>query len=247
MSRARKAARQASRCAAALSAAPCPGRPQPFADFPANLVSHLLISAFTRHRGLYLIDRLERIYTMKTMPWIAGALMLCLVATAPAFREPMTEADVHAAQEAWGQAIVKIDAAHLDPDIDAAQVARSVINRLYAFKHGGVLFKPTLATDPQFRLTTEDALSYFVTGHIAEDTGFALKPWTNVSFENAAIRIVGDVALAMGNYYFTDAEGNTIKVEYTFGYTRDDDGQMRIILQHSSLPFTPETSEPDAE
>jgi len=42
----------------------------------------------------------------------------------------------------------------------------------------------------------------------------------------------------MGNYYFTCATtGEVTKVEYTFGYTRCDDGNVRICLHHSSVPY----------
>lgn len=154
-------------------------------------------------------------------------------------KAPITEACVHAAQQKWGNAIVEIGTATLSDGKDANQVAQGVLDSLYAFQHGNVFFKPTVASNPQFRLNNDDALSYFVKGHIEEDQGFALKPWTNVRFENALVRSFGDVALAMGNYFFTCSEGNTIKVEYTKGYVRDEDGNLRIILQHSSLPFTP--------
>ena len=41
----------------------------------------------------------------------------------------------------------------------------------------------------------------------------------------------------MGNYSFEDCDGNSIKVEFTFGYIIDDMGKLRINLHHSSLPF----------
>merc|ERR1719316_1026917 len=42
----------------------------------------------------------------------------------------------------------------------------------------------------------------------------------------------------MGTYYFTCATtGDKTKVEYTFGYKRNDDGKLRIFLHHSSVPF----------
>jgi hypothetical protein len=158
-----------------------------------------------------------------------------------AAKAPITEECVHGAQAAWGQAIVEIGAASVAEGGDAKATAQRIVETLYHFQGGDVLFKPTVATAPQFRLNHKDALSYFVTGHIEEDKGFALRPWTNVRFENATIRIFGDVALAMGNYFFTCSEGNTIKVEYTKGYVRDEEGNLRIILQHSSLPFNPES------
>ena len=118
-------------------------------------------------------------------------------------------------------------------------MAKNLINTLYAYQTGQVLFKPTKASDIKFRTTKEGALSYFV-GHnkkFPEDKGFALKPWTNVRFENAGIYINGNVALAMGKYFFTPLKGKAVKVEYTFGYVKKGDGSLKIILHHSSLPY----------
>ena len=47
-----------------------------------------------------------------------------------------------------------------------------------------------------------------------------------------------DEAIAMGNYFFTSPEGDEVKVEYTFGYVLDGDGDLRIHLHHSSMPAT---------
>jgi len=42
----------------------------------------------------------------------------------------------------------------------------------------------------------------------------------------------------MGDYVFTDAtSGDKVRVEYTFGYKRNDDGKVRIYLHHSSVPY----------
>ncbi len=43
----------------------------------------------------------------------------------------------------------------------------------------------------------------------------------------------------MGNYFFTP-EGaiDEVKVEFTFGYVRDEDGNLRINVHHSSLPHS---------
>merc|ERR1719321_1389088 len=43
----------------------------------------------------------------------------------------------------------------------------------------------------------------------------------------------------MGNYFFTTPEGDEAKVEYSFGYTLDADGNVRIFLHHSSMPYAP--------
>ena len=146
-------------------------------------------------------------------------------------------ADVEKAQQAWGDGIVAIAAAHSTGG-DFVGIATNHVNTLYAYQMGPVLFKPTLAAVDQFRPTFETALSYFVAsnGACPEDKGFAIKGWTNVRFENSDVIIDGNTALAMGNYFFTDPDGSEVKVEYTFGYIQDDDGNLRIQLHHSSMP-----------
>eukprot|EP00438_Fugacium_kawagutii_P016418 Skav206438 [mRNA] locus=scaffold295:126977:128252:+ [translate_table: standard] len=65
-----------------------------------------------------------------------------------------------------------------------------------------------------------------------------------VVFDNHSIELNGNVAIAMGNYYFTSAaDGSKTKVEYTFGYKKCQDGKVRIFLHHSSVPFNAEASE----
>jgi len=84
-------------------------------------------------------------------------------------------------------------------------------------------------------------LSYFIGGNAEypEDKGFALQPWTKVRFENATLLLEENRALAMGNYFFTDLNGDETKVEYTFGYVKGEDGSLNIDVHHSSLPFNP--------
>ncbi|MEM6988979.1 MAG: hypothetical protein AAF721_00735 [Myxococcota bacterium] len=85
------------------------------------------------------------------------------------------------------------------------------------------------------------ALSYFVAGNeeFGEGKGFALQPWTKVRFENTGVVLGDDHALAMGHYFFTDTDGGGTKVEYSFGYILDANGELRINLHHSSLPYSP--------
>ena len=94
------------------------------------------------------------------------------------------------------------------------------------------------------------ALSYFVGndatndyaggGGIPEDSGFAIAggdTWSKVLFFNDQISCVGDVALAQGYYYFTNATSKQdVGVEYTFVYKKIEEGQLKIIVHHSSLP-----------
>jgi len=149
----------------------------------------------------------------------------------------ITAADVEDAQREWGDGIVRIAAAYERGD-DYTAIATKHVEHLYAYDLSEVLFKPTMASKEQFRPTFEGALSYFVASNNAckEDTGFAIKGWTSVEFENSGIIVNKINAIAMGNYFFTGSDGSKTKVEYTFGYIRDDAGKLRIVLHHSSLP-----------
>ena len=149
----------------------------------------------------------------------------------------ITEADVVAAQTEWGEGIVAIAAVH-SADGDFTARATEHIETLYAYGETPVMFKPTLAAEDQFRETFDEALSYFVGTEGTEDSGFAIKGWTNVRWESNGIYTDGDSAMAMGNYYFTGPDGSETKVEYTFGYVLDDAGDLKINLHHSALPYS---------
>lgn len=153
--------------------------------------------------------------------------------------DTITNEEIAEAQRIWGDGIVAIGKAFTDKG-DYIKAAEKHLDTLYAFETGTVLFKPTKAADVQFRPTRESALSYFVGGNdkYKEDHGFAIHPWTNVRFENAANSIHGDYAVAMGNYFFTQLDGSEVKVEYTFGYLKGSDGKLKINLHHSSVPFS---------
>ncbi|MEM7184909.1 MAG: phosphoribosyl-AMP cyclohydrolase [Spirochaetota bacterium] len=155
-----------------------------------------------------------------------------------ASRYSVTKEKVEEIQSKWGAGIVKIGAVFTEKG-DYEAVAKEHIDTLYAYDHSPVLFKPTKAVKEQFRSTKDSALSYFVAtnGICPEDGGFAIQPWTKVRFENSDVVIHGDTALAMGNYYFTGTDGSETKVEYTFGYLMDKEGNLRINLHHSSIPF----------
>ncbi len=150
---------------------------------------------------------------------------------------------VIAAQNAWGDALVSISTIYDSSGIQAAtRMAETVIDAAYGYAWGPVLFKPTLTTAPQtFRTTREGALSYFVGSNakFPGDTGFALKHWRSYKVENAAIFIDGNIAISIGNVRFTDRDGNVTVVDKTWGYKRDTDGKLRIVLHHSSLPYKP--------
>lgn len=149
----------------------------------------------------------------------------------------ITVDDVEDAQRAWGDGIVAIASAHSIGE-DYEKIAIEHVETLYAYQFSEVLFKPTLASVQQFRGDFASALSYFVASNNAcpEDTGFAIKGWTAVRFENTGIILAGSGATSMGNYFFTNSEGEETKVEYTFGYILDEENKLRINLHHSSIP-----------
>ena len=151
----------------------------------------------------------------------------------------LTKEEVTKAQELWGAGIVQIGT-DFTADKNYTQTAIDHIDNLYAYDQSPVLFKPTKAAEEQFRGDKESALSYFVAtnGKCKEDKGFAIKPWTKVRFENTGMILEDNRAIAMGNYFFTDLDGNEAKVEYTFGYKLSN-GALKIDVHHSSFPYNP--------
>ena len=159
--------------------------------------------------------------------------------------QPLTESEVEDLQTNWGNAIKNISKTFLDKG-DYVSVAGDAAAELYGYGHSNVLFKPTKAAEYPFRPTGGEAMSYFVGGSAVdggydEDAGFAInggKGWKEVVFSNHQIDLNGPVAIAMGSYVFTCAtSGEEARVEYTFGYKRNDDGKARIFLHHSSVPY----------
>ena len=120
-----------------------------------------------------------------------------------------------------------------------------------------VLFKPTKASEVPIATATRPGRVLFVGAAagddigIKEDKGFAINPWTvgarrikntvrhqrasqAVRFENADPQ--RRFATAMGEYYFTTLEGTVAKVERC---KRGADGNLKIVVHHSSLPYSP--------
>ncbi|MFV9551874.1 hypothetical protein [Algibacter sp. PT7-4] len=151
----------------------------------------------------------------------------------------ITKQEVLNAQKLWGDGVIKIGSLKENRD-ECEAFTSSFIDNRYAFETGKTLFKPTRCEIKQFRPTKAKALSYFIAGNdrvCNEDKGFAIQPWTKVRFENSDFILERDHAIAMGNYFFTDLQGNEAKVEYTFGYKLIN-GNLKINLHHSSFPYT---------
>lgn len=155
----------------------------------------------------------------------------------------ITEADVKAAQDGWGKALIQISDDYASGGIAKAKAtANQVLNSAYGYNMGVVLFKPTLTHGQQtFRTTQPGALAYFV-GHDSNypsDTGFALKGWKKYEYRNAGVFIQGDMALTQGHVILTDKDGKVTTVDKTWAFKKDGQGNMRIVLHHSSLPYQP--------
>ncbi|MCH1547587.1 MAG: hypothetical protein L7S44_03395 [Flavobacteriaceae bacterium] len=146
---------------------------------------------------------------------------------------------IEMAQKNWADGIIKIGSLKNNYML-CKEFTSSFLMRTYNFGNEKILFKPTKASDEQFRPTFDMALSYFIGGEDSfceEDQGFAMKPWVKVKFENSGVIIEENRAIAMGNYFFTDLNDITIKVEYSFGYKLIE-SKLYIDLHHSSLPFS---------
>ena len=150
----------------------------------------------------------------------------------------VTKEQVIEVQQKWGDGVVKIGSLK-ENRTECESFANKFLDERYAFEGGPVLFKPTKCEIEQFRPTKPEALSYFIAGDdrfCFEDKGFATQPWTKVRFENTGFILEEKRAISMGNYFFTDLDGNEAKVEYTFGY-KIIEGELKIDLHHSSFPF----------
>jgi len=154
----------------------------------------------------------------------------------------ITDAEILGAQKGWGDALIKISKTYEEEGYDAAKaLSETIIDAAYGYKYGPVLFKPTLAGGSQtFRPTRQGALCYFVGGcaEYPNDSGFGIKGWRKVKFVNSAIWKQGNIGIAQGNVHFTNKDGSITTVDKTFGYFKAPDGNVVIILHHSSLPYS---------
>ena len=115
---------------------------------------------------------------------------------------------------------MKIGKVHQDGG-DTKALAKQIIADTYDYADGKVSFKPTLAFGPNtFRKTPEGALAYFLGGNAKypEGSGFAL---------------------TMGNVYLISKSGEEVMVDKTFAFRKCTDGELRLIVHKSALPFTP--------
>ena len=159
--------------------------------------------------------------------------------------------EVRAAHKGWTDALVSISQTNKKKGIEAAKaLAGDVIDGAYAYQLGAVAFKPTWASgDSSFRTTREGAVSYFVGDYDNfDDLGYAIgnkadpvtgerSPWKKSWFDRSVMRLDGNTATVQGLMYTKDEAGNVSYVDKTWGYQKDDDGTVRIVLHHSSSPY----------
>ena len=155
---------------------------------------------------------------------------------------PITESEIRAAQVAWGEGLVNISTAFAEGG-DYVTVAVAVLEDLYGYEYGPVLFKPTIASDMPFRFDWDGAASYFIgtsaPNTIDEDAaGFATNAWSAVSFEDDWTFVIhGETALGMGTVIITTGDGDLVTVQKSMAWFRGTDGNLRLQLHHSSVPF----------
>ncbi len=149
----------------------------------------------------------------------------------------ITKQEVLQFQEDWGNGIISIGATFKDGG-DYVGEAIDFINKMYSYESEKVFFKPTLASVTQFRLDQASALSYFIGGNskYLEDSGFAIKGWNSVRWENVGVKIMADCAICMGNYFFGFYGEDDLKVEYTI-ILKKINGILKMILHDSHLPY----------
>lgn len=142
--------------------------------------------------------------------------------------------------ESWGNGIISISDAY-NAKAEYKEMALEFVQSKYCFDNGPLLFKPTMASEVQFRGDLDSTLSYFIGGNskYPEDQGFALRNWSAVRFDTFHTKIFNDIAICMGNYFFTNHDGETTKVEYSIGFKKDLTGKIKINLHHSSFPYSP--------
>lgn len=187
-------------------------------------------------------------------------LLLCSIPWAPSLAKPqimqetITVGDVKAAQEGWCNAVTALSKTYAESGFEASKrLASEVVDSAYGYQFGPVSFKPTWAYgETTFRPTKEGAVSYFVGGNPKyRDPGFTIaspgdgnypnlqnrSQWVKCTPEIVTIQVFGNTATAMGWVRFEAADGYQSKVDKTFGYMRDDSGNLRIIVHHSSTPY----------
>jgi hypothetical protein len=153
----------------------------------------------------------------------------------------ITEGDITTLQKSWGDAMVSISKTYEENGLEEAKVlAKGVFDSAFC-DHLGVpaLFKPMQAMAPPqtFRTSEDRALAYVVGDNPehANGKGFNLKGWEKVEAYPESVLLLGNTALSQGYLHLTDRDGNITIIEKAWGYLKEDDGNICVIM-HYSLP-----------
>lgn len=153
----------------------------------------------------------------------------------------INENELADARVAWGNGMIAISKAYEKSGIDDATiVANEMLDQLYGFEFGPVLFKPTLSGGSQtFRSNKESALSYFIGNNpkYPLDSGFGIKSWREVKSETSSTFVEENIAMWMGWVTLIDKKGDQVIVDKSWGYKKNKNGSLKIVLHHSSLPY----------
>ena len=148
--------------------------------------------------------------------------------------------DIDDARNAWGNGIILISKTYDEAGIEKAIItAEKILQDLYAFELGPILFKPTLSgSDQTFRSNLEGALSYYVGNNLKypKDSGFGIQSWNKFESKTSDVFIDENIAIWMGSVTFTKKKGDAIKVDKSLAYKKMPNGNLKIVLHHSSLP-----------
>jgi hypothetical protein len=133
----------------------------------------------------------------------------------------------------WKNGVIDIGIAHQEGN-NYRENAKAFIKKHYAFATGNVLFKPTFTNNVIFRNNLESALSYFASGDVSEDSGFALKPWEDIQTSEVNYIIEDNLCAVMGclNLKPKYSENKT-RIAFTFILIRIN-GDLKIKVHHSS-------------
>ena len=133
----------------------------------------------------------------------------------------------------WKDGVIEIGRVYLEGG-DYEKCAEKFLSSHYAFDHEEVLFKPTFTREVIFRNSKDSALSYFIKGDVAEDNGFALRPWEDIKLEELNTIEENNLMVAMGILSFKPVDIDEITmVAFTFLLVIVDES-LKIKVHHSS-------------
>ncbi len=145
----------------------------------------------------------------------------------------MERTEVEDFLNSWTDGVIDIGRTYQEGN-DYKEKARKFIQTHYAFDIGEVLFKPTFTYDVVFRNNREDALSYFVSGDVAEDSGFAIKPWEDIKASEVTVLFEDNLCAVMGVLNLKPLNStNKTRIAFTFILVKDND-KFKIKVHHSS-------------